>query len=905
MGAGSRSSFGAMLRRYRLGAGLTQATLAARAGLSERAINDLERDPQRTPRLETVTLLAEALGLSAGDRAQLLAEARPETQVAEHPLVATTSGQAARQDSVVTSESVAPSAHPAAVTLSPSGRLLVAPNPFVGRAHDVAAVCARLREPGVRLLTLTGPGGIGKTRLALQVMTELQGAFADGAYFADLGSLTDPALVLPTIAAALGIPEFTQQSPTLRLIEALQTRELLLALDNFEQVAAAASDVELLLSTCPTLTILVTSRVVLHLAREHEFPVSPLAIPDPANELSEPSDLMAYDAVALFAQRARAVLPDFTLTAGNARVVADICVRLEGVPLAIELAAARIKLLPLSTLLVRLDQQLAVLTGGPQDAPERQRTVRATLDWSCSLLTPEQQTLFRRLAVFVGGWTLEAAEGICADTPSDARAGSDPRTEVRDSAILDLLGSLVDHSLVLVQRRDGTVRYGLLETVRQYALEALHRTGDERDLRDRHLEWFLWLAEDIESQTWIMPFPAALSALQAEEDNFRAALDWSKQRDASGQTTLRLAGALTIFWQAVGAVNEGRGVLRDALARADPAARTSAWARALMAAGDLASLQTDPAGASPQLEDALAIFQELGDERNLARTLTVAARVWHWTGDDQRAFTGAREKALSICRKLGDLRALCETLWLWADLTLDHGDYVTARRQLEECLSACRRLNDPLMLTCPLISLARVACAEGDTTQARALAEEAVTLRSGTPRWLLAIALNSLGEVERCAERHERANDLFTQALAIFRAQNDRAGIAWSLHNLGHVALRRGDAHRAAELFAEALAARHEHGYSPGIASGLVGMAGVCCLAGEYERAARLFGASDSLLEISQSVLAPADKLAYDQDAAIVRANLEPSTLDEVWAAGYACPLERIIAEALDGRVGA
>lgn len=899
MGATASTSFGTLLRRCRLAAGLTQAALAERAGLSERAVNDLERDPRRTPRLETVNLLAEALNLTPADRARLLAAARPDAAAPEHSTVTATLLPTRRQEQVAAEDLDAPTASspvplvPPNPPLSPSGQLPATLSPFVGRAHDVAAVCAQLRGPGIRLLTLTGPGGIGKTRLALQVATVLQGAFTDGACFVDLGSLTDPALVLPTIASALGIPESTHHSSAPWLTEALRTRELLLVLDNFEQVAAAAMDVGRLLSTCPTVTILVTSRVVLHLAREREYPVAPLTIPNPTQHPSEPSDLMTYDAVALFAQRARAVLPDFALTAANARVIADICVRLEGVPLAIELAAARIKVLPPATLLERLDQQLTVLTGGPQDAPERQRTVRATLDWSYGLLSPEQQALFRRLAVFAGGWTLDAVEGICPGN------GAHLGTGVARSAILDVLGHLVDHSLVLVRRHDDTVRYHLLETVRQYALEALQGTGEEGDLRDRHLEWFLQVAEDIESKTWIMPFAAALSTLQPEEDNFRAALAWSRQRDASGQATLRLAGALTILWQAVGAVNEGRSVLRDALARADPTVRTSAWARALMAAGDLASLQTDPAGASPQLDEALAIFEELGDDRNLARALTVAARVWHWTGDDQRAFSIAREKSLSVCRALGNLRALCETLWLWADLTLDRGDYLTARRQLEECLLLCRQLNDTIMLTFPLISLARVACAEGDASRARLLAEEALALRAGAPRWLLAIALNSLGEVERCADCHERAADLFTQALLIFRAQDDRAGIAWSLHNLGHVALRARDGHRAAELFAEALLARRQHGYAPGIASELAGMAGVCCLVGAWNQAARVLGAAEAQLESSQSVLAPADVIVFEHIVAKVRANLDASKLDKAWAAGRTCPAAQVIAEVL------
>jgi predicted ATPase/DNA-binding XRE family transcriptional regulator len=370
-------SFGALLRHFRLAVGMTQGTLAAHAGLSERAVNDLERDPRRTPRLETITLLAEALGLSLADRARLLAAARPET--------------------------APPVPMPRATKQSPFGaRLPDALNPFVGREQEVAAIRVRLQEPDARLLTLTGPGGIGKTRLALRVAAELESAFADGVSFVALESLADAALVLPAITAALGIPGSPSKPPEHSLAEALRARNMLLVLDNFEQVIAAAIGIEHLLAACPSLTILVTSRVPLRLAREHEYAVPPLTLPDPAIQTT-PADILACDAVALLVQCAHAVLPGFTLTNTNAGAVATICARLEGVPLAIQLAAARFKLLPPTALLARLDQQLAILTGGPRDAPERQRTVRATLDWSYQLLTTPQQMLLRRLAVFAGG----------------------------------------------------------------------------------------------------------------------------------------------------------------------------------------------------------------------------------------------------------------------------------------------------------------------------------------------------------------------------------------------------------------------------------------------------------------------------------------------------------------------
>jgi predicted ATPase/transcriptional regulator with XRE-family HTH domain len=861
--------FGTLLRRFRLASGLTQASLAGRAGLSERAVNDLERDLKRLPRLETVTLLAAALDLLPEQRAQLLAAARPETPV-ETLQPGTSQAAPAR---------VFPPSSP------PIGsRLPAAPSAFIGRVREVAAVQERLKRPGMRLLTLTGPGGIGKTRLALQVATLLEGAYADGVAFVPLASLVDPALVLPSIAAELGIPDSATESTGQRIAEALRSRELLLVLDNFEQVMPAAVEIEHLLAACPRLTILVTSRAVLHLAREHEYRVPPLAVPDPT-AIAAHSALLEYDSVALLVQCAQAVVPEFMVSEANAQPVAAICARLEGVPLAIQLAAARIKLLPAATLLARLDQQLAVLTGGPQDAPERQRTVRATLDWSFHLLNSPQQTLLRRLAVFAGGWTLEAAEGICAGD------------NVERVDVLDLLGYLVDQSLVIAEDHGGVARYRMLETIRQFADEKLRESGEEQALRDRHLAWFLRMAEDVESQTWLLARQGSHAALKPEADNFRAALAWSR-RDESGQTELLLAGLLISLWTGDEMINEGQRVLRDALDRADPTARTLARARALLLAAGLAGIQTNSIDAAQVSQEALSILRELGEEQYLAGALIHVARTWFWAGSPMD-LSAMRDESLRLCRKLGDRIAYAETLWMWGDLALDQGNYADARRQLEESIAVCRQLNDPFMLGYPLLSLARVASAEGDFTQARALAQESVALRQEAPAWLLAISCTSLGEVERCAGDDERAAELFAQALAIFHDQSDAPGAAWTIHNLGHIALRVGERQRAAQLFAEALAARFRHGYSNGIASGLAAFGSVACQSGDYERAAQLFGATEAILENRRCALAPADVPVYQRDVAMLRTQMETPAFAVAWAAGRALPVEQAVAEAL------
>jgi len=859
------ASFSALLRHFRLAAGLTQAALAERAGLSERAVNDLERDPHRTPRLETVTLLAETLGLSPDDRAQLLAAARPE-------------GTHAPQQPTALAASPTP----------PGARLPDAPNRFVGREQEVAAICARLQEPDVRLLSLTGPGGIGKTRLALRVATTLESTFADGVVFVPLEALVDASLVLPAIATALGTTEPSSAPLAQRLAEWLRAREMLLLLDNFEQVMPAALEIEHLLAACPSLTILVTSRVPLRLAREHEYAVPALTLPDRTTQATR-ADILACDAVALLVQCAHAAAPGFTLTDANASTVATICARLEGVPLAIQLAAARFKLLPPAVLLARLDQQLAILTGGPRDAPERQRTVRATLDWSYQLLTPPQQTLLRRLAVFAGGWTLEAAEGVCAG------AGVEP-TEV-----LGLLGDLVGQSLVVVSEQDGAVRYRLLETIREYGFEKLRDAGEEALLRDRHFAWFLHLAEEIDAQTWIMAPPAPLRrVLRAEADNFRAALVWSRQ-EMSGQAELRLAAALQKFWSE--SANEGRLALRSALQRADPGVDGAIRARALLVAAGLAAMQTDAVEAAQLAEDAVSLFGERGDERNLALALAIGMRnlMGNPTADPGQLAT-AWDEILRLSRLADNPRAVAETLWFRGDTALQHGDYAAARRYLDECVVVSRQLDDPVMLSYSVISLSRVACIDGDAVQARALAEEGLALRrQEASAWPVAIALASLGEVERFAGDDASAEALFTEALTLFRSLSADAGIAWSLHNLAQIAALRAEAlPRAASLFAEALTIRHRHQYAHGIASELAAIAGLHGRAGEYEQAARLFGASEALLERARTVLAPADLVAWERDLDILRTQSGELMAGEAWEAGRALSVDQAVAEALE-----
>jgi predicted ATPase/class 3 adenylate cyclase len=769
-----------------------------------------------------------------------------------------------------------------------SDTLPVQLTPLIGREREVATAVRLLRRERVRLVTFTGPGGTGKTRLALQVAVELRDVFVGGVFFVSLASLNDPTLVIPTIARALGIRESMGQPLFARLVEVLQQKPVLLLLDNFEQVVEAAPQVADLLTSCPQLKLLVTSREVLHVRSEHEFAVPPLALPDPAH-LPKLAALARTPAVALFLQRAQAARPEFKLTSTNARAVAEICVRLDGLPLAIELAAARMKLLSPQTLLARLDQPLIILTGGARDVPARQQTLRNTIEWSYQLLNAREQRLFRWLSVFVSGCSLQAAEAVCSG-PDDG-AGQ----------VLDGVASLVDKSLL--QRVEPTgggseeqedQRLLMLETIREYGVEALIASGEGDVARQAHADYFLHLAEEAEPELKGPLLVAWLERLEREHDNLRAALQWALE-GGSAEVALRLGIALERFWVVRGQRNEGLAFLQRALAGSAGVAATIR-AKALLAAGRLAFNQSNYDRGEVLAQEGLALFRELGDKRGIALSLNrlgVAA----WRRGDYRSARVLLEEDLTLFREMGDRDRVAWSLFMHGLLDNKQGDYAVACSRFEESLALFRELGNKRGIAASLTQLAgTLFVSQGNRDMIYPLLEQGLSLdREVGDREGMAVASLLLGWVALKQGDRATARSRAEESLTLYREMEHREGMAEALCMLGKVEAAGGHHAFARTLYEESLAMAQEIGDRELIASGLQGLASVVAVQGELIWATRLWGTAEALREAIGAPLQPIEWADYEQAVATTRDHLGAETFASAWAEGRAVTAEQVL----------
>jgi predicted ATPase/DNA-binding CsgD family transcriptional regulator len=764
----------------------------------------------------------------------------------------------------------------AAPSVEPFWKVPTVLTPLVGREQDVAAVCALFSRPDVRLLTLLGVGGIGKTRLAVQVASQLRERFEDGVCFVSLAPISDPSLVLSSIAHEFGLQEAGAQ-PLEETVKAwLRDKHFLLLLDNFEQIVSAAPLLEDLLSASPRLVILVTSREVLRLSAEHLFPVPSLTFPDLAT-LTEQEDLAQYAAVSLFLLRTQAIKPDFQLTPTNAHTIAEICVRLDGLPLAIELAAARIRILPPQALLTRLAQRFQVLTGGSRTLPLRQQTLRNTIKWSYDLLNEQEQQLFRCLSIFVGGCTLQAAEAVCGRS-SDAAVGI-------EGELLDGVASLIDKSLLHQSEQEGEEpRLTMLETIREFGRECLEREGELETARRAHANYYLALVEAAEPLLIGTEQLLWFDRLERDLDNLRAILQAATVGGVDErEEALRLGAALRLFWLGRGYFHEGRSFLVQLLASTQVVV-ASVRLRALNALGVILWTQNDTRGLEPVADETLTLARKQGDQLQMTVALILRGAAMMQERRDYAQAQACLEEALSKARVIGDRLTL---VWAFASLgrlALYQQDAPLAITYLEEGLALCRVMGEKVGMSALLLLLAQAELSGGHIARARTLSEESLTLYQALGNtWGIAQAFSLLGRLAIQQEELRQAEEFLTDSARLASEIGDRRNIARSRLLLAGLATLQGEFGTARQWYEEGLSTAMDIRHTNFIASGLKGLGCVAAAQGLHTWAAILWGAAEPLRE-SRSVSIP--QSLYDPMVNLARSQVGEAAFTASWAQG-------------------
>lgn len=729
---------------------------------------------------------------------------------------------------------------------TPPNNLPIQLTSFVGRARERSELKALLA--GGRLLTLTGPGGGGKTRLALQVAAEMIDQFPDGVFFITLASITDPEIVPLAVAQALNIPETPGRLIVDSLKDYVHNKTMLLVLDNFEQVIAAAPFIVELLMSCQELKVMVTSREGLRISGENEYPIPPLELPTPAQSQSLEA-ISQCSAVQLFFQRARLVQPDLQITDETGPAMAEICRRLDGLPLAIELAAARVKLLPPRVMLERMGRPLAFLTEGARDLPKRQQTLWGAIAWSYDLLDENEQRLFRQVSVFVGGCTIDAVEAVVGD-PSE------------HAAMLDSLGSLLDKSLL--KKADGEKdepRFVMLETLREFGLEQLEASGEQDHIRRRHARFFLALAEQAEAGLESVEQVRWMNQMEQEHYNLLAALEWSRAaEEGASEICVRLASAMGFFWEARGYISEGRERLAEILLMPSAQERSIARARLLARSAELAYRQSDFPSTNHFASESLDIYREIGDRQGMASALIKLGNAATELGNYAAASKYLAE-ALALLRERGDRHGTARALISFGWVALRSGNYALAKGRLEEALAISREAGDTRSMGFELAGLGEVALRQENYPHANQLVQESLELRKllGN-KWGIGVSLGILGWIAMREENWERAQALLGESLEVRQEIGDLSGIAWCLERLAAVAMARG----------------------------------------EVEKTVRLFGRAAALRVGIHSVIDPSDKPAYESKIRVLRARLGKAQFAELWEEGRVMPPEQAAVYALE-----